>query len=357
MSRTARYAVSAVLLAVLTWFADSAAGNTSLTSRVLLVMLVVWLAVAVVCGLWLLAGYASRRPVASVNPEDPWALNPRSPARGMVSLGATVAACAFGVVIGLATYFGVFGPASADPISGDLSLAKSAQPGLRVLFIGDSLTSWNSMITMVSDLAAANRRDARVYAVEYAPGGSTLADAERDPRLQRLLRSAPWDEVVLQDQSQDASEPWLTESVMYPSAKALIAIAVGVHARPVLFMTWAWRSGDGKLAHDDRSAMQNRLNAAYTRLGTSLGVPVVPVGAAWSDAESQLPQIQLWQPDGVHPTQAGSYLAACELYYYLLGRSPVGNTYTARLGRTEAESLQAIAAVLGPLHRASSGGA
>jgi hypothetical protein len=344
MSRPARYGASAVVLATLTWIAGSGAQNTSLTSRVLALMLFAWLGVAVTCGLWLLAGYVSRRPVASVNPEDPWPTEPRSRSGGLVSVGATVLVCAFGVVIGLATYFGVFAPASADPISGNLALAKSEQPGLRVLFIGDSLTSWNSMITMVRDLAAANGRDARVYAVEFAPGGSQLTNALDDKRLQKLLRSAPWDEIVLQEQDQVASEPALTQTLMYPAAAALTRTIKRLGARPLLFMPWAYENGDWNISGDTADAMRQRIAASYTALGSMLHVTVAPVGLAWATAQSQQPEIHLWQPDGVHPTRAGSYLAACELYSFLLARSPVGNNYTAGLGRAEAGELQEIAA-------------
>jgi len=45
----------------------------------------------------------------------------------------------------------------------------------------------------------------------------------------------------------------------------------------------------------------------------------------------------------MHPSRAGSYLAACVFFEVLTGRSPVGDAYTAGLAGAEARFLQGVA--------------
>ena len=53
--------------------------------------------------------------------------------------------------------------------------------------------------------------------------------------------------------------------------------------------------------------------------------------------------IVLWQADGIHPTLAGTYLAACVLYARIFNASPAGIADTAGLPPDVAGMLQAIA--------------
>jgi hypothetical protein len=75
-----------------------------------------------------------------------------------------------------------------------------------------------------------------------------------------------------------------------------------------------------------------------------LDAAVVPVGEAWRIAHQRSPGLDLWAPDGRHPSQAGTYLAACTFYGVLYEKSPVGNPYTAGLSREEVQVLQQAAA-------------
>jgi hypothetical protein len=55
------------------------------------------------------------------------------------------------------------------------------------------------------------------------------------------------------------------------------------------------------------------------------------------------PELELYVPDKRHPSLAGTYLAACTVYAALLGKSPVGNAYTAGLPADVARHLQQVA--------------
>lgn len=66
------------------------------------------------------------------------------------------------------------------------------------------------------------------------------------------------------------------------------------------------------------------LLATYLNLARKEKAAVAPVGIAWENCLKRHPGIALYQADGQHPTEAGSYLAACVMYCTLFGKSPLG---------------------------------
>jgi hypothetical protein len=52
------------------------------------------------------------------------------------------------------------------------------------------------------------------------------------------------------------------------------------------------------------------------------------------------PDIDLWQTDGSHPTQAGTYLAACVFYASVFRQSPAGLSFHGGVSDEQARSLQ-----------------
>ena len=110
-----------------------------------------------------------------------------------------------GIVLGLTLYAGLvhIGLARsllAPTLRGDIALARSDRPGLRVLFVGNSFTFRNALVAMVHDLAVYDRGAPQLFAVEYAAPGWTLEDAAANHGLEHLLDEAPWNIVVLQEQ-------------------------------------------------------------------------------------------------------------------------------------------------------------
>jgi hypothetical protein len=82
---------------------------------------------------------------------------------------------------------------------------------------------------------------------------------------------------------------------------------------------------------------------AYTALGQQLGIKVAPVGLAFSMALQERPDLKLYIQDG-HPTQQGTYLAACVFYGFIFQQSPVGNSYRGDVSKDDKDFLQNIAA-------------
>lgn len=249
-------------------------------------------------------------------------------------MGRLVAAAAV-VVAGLLLGVGVFAALVgaglvrnplAPRLVGDLALARSERPGLRVLFVGNSLTFVNEMPELVHDLAAADPGARPLFTVEYAAPNWTLAKAAGDERLRRLVAELEWDVVVLQENSNVAAMPAVRRTESEPYAAALAARAASVGAETVFYMTGVGTSAQSTLA----LARENR--------GT-----VAPVGLAWWESARRRPGLDLRGWDGLHPNRAGSYLAACVFYALLSGRSAEESAFTAGLPFADARYLQRLA--------------
>jgi hypothetical protein len=143
-----------------------------------------------------------------------------------------------------------------------------------------------------------------------------------------------YDTVIMMDCSQCPVHPQLV-GAFHATVKKDAAIITRHGARPVLFMSWAYK---------DAPEMTAQLAEQYTLAGNANDALVIPAGLAFAKAIAKRPELELYQPDKRHPTLAGTYLAACTTYATLRGKSPVGIKYDAGLGAELATFLQTVAA-------------
>ena len=215
---------------------------------------------------------------------------------------------------------------------------------LRVLFIGNSYTFKNNLPELFAELVRSSGREIDVDMA--APGGWTLADHAASEETLMMIGSQDWDYVVLQEQSVMPSIPADREQAMYPAVRALDEMVRHVGAETVLLMTWGRRDGLAEEGYPDYEAMQAELGVGYTEIGQEVGAIVAPVGLAWQNAIKLDANLALWDSDGSHPSEMGSYLAANVLYAAILGESPLALTYTAGLQTETASFLKRNAAVI-----------
>jgi hypothetical protein len=212
----------------------------------------------------------------------------------------------------------------------------------RVLFIGNSYTYVNDLPGTFAGLARAGG-----YKVETgmsAVGGWTLADHVQSAQTLDLLNSEKWDYAILQEQSQIPSVAQSRLYTMYPAARTLISDIVKRGIIPVFFLTWARRDGWPEYGMQSYADMQAQIDQGYLGIAEELHIPVAPVGEAWSAVYTQDPSLVLWQDDGSHPTELGTYLAACVFYAAIFHQTPLGLKYFPHLSRAVATILQTVAA-------------
>lgn len=211
----------------------------------------------------------------------------------------------------------------------------------RILFIGNSYTFVNDLPNTFAKLARSGGHEVEVGM--SARGGWRLADHVQSPDTLNLLNSKKWDFIVLQEQSQIPSVQQARNQEMYPAARELVQKIQAIGATPIFFITWAHRDGMPENGMNTFESMQVQINGGYTGIAQELHAPVAPVGTAWLAAVKEHPELSLWQEDGSHPTEQGTYLAACVFYAAIFHESPDGLTYHSDLSGENARIIQTVA--------------
>lgn len=222
----------------------------------------------------------------------------------------------------------------------------------KVLFIGNSYTSANNLPEMTRQLAL-SLGDTLVVS-SSAPGGVNFQGHTTNATTQNLIAQGGWDYVVLQEQSQLPSfPPGQVASDCYPYATALVD-NIRTHspcAEAVFYMTWGRENGDAQNCASwppvcTYEGMQQRLRISYLQMAQDNSAECAPAGMAWKRVREEFPAINLYSPDGSHPSVAGSYLVACTMFSTFFRTSTVGATFTSSLDPATAATLQQVASTV-----------
>lgn len=182
--------------------------------------------------------------------------------------------------------------------------------GKRVLFIGNSLTSANDLPAVVRALATAAGESLATAAV--VQGGYSLEDHWTAGDAANVIASGPWDVVVLQQGPSSLPDSRLN-LLEYANRFAVLIRQAG--AVPALYMVWPETA---------RVHVFNDVRDSYRITADSVHGLFLPCGEAWRAAWRRNAPVALYSADGLHPTGAGTYLAALVIVQRLTGRSPRG---------------------------------
>ena len=201
-----------------------------------------------------------------------------------------------------------------------------AAPPIAVLFVGNSYTYVNDLPAEVAALADPS---APIAVTSSTVGGATLGD-HWNGAARTAIEAGGHAIVVLQRQS---LEPLVAPTDFAANADALATAATAAGARVVFYQTWARRAGDvfygDPASGGTPAAMQDGLTAGYAAAATRNQATVAPAGEAFRRQLATAAAIELYDPDGSHPSAAGTYLVAAVMVETLSGRPP---NDAARLG-------------------------
>ncbi len=225
----------------------------------------------------------------------------------------------------------------------------------RILFIGNSYTSVNSLPDILSNMASS------VYKlIEYdqsTPGGAWFSNHKNNADTISKIQSQDWDYVVLQNQSQVPGwKPNDVTSSSLPNAQTLVDLIEANNASTniIYFQTWGRENGDSQncayyslvCTFDGHT---QALKDGYEIYQSNTGGTIAPVGSVWQEVanDSSLPftASDLWAADGSHPDILGSYLASLTIFSTIFNVSPEGITYDAGLDEVNVSYLREQAAL------------
>jgi len=180
----------------------------------------------------------------------------------------------------------------------------------RVLFIGNSLTYSNDLPALVATLARAG--GVRVSCTSIAFPDYSLEDHWQRGDAVRQIKKGGWSLVVLQQGPSAAPE---SQVLLREYVKRFDKEIRAVGARTSLYMVWPSRTRPQDFEGVSRS---------YTAAAKDVNAQLLPAGDGWRAVWARDPALQLYSPDGLHPTPLGTYVAALVIVKTAFGISLQG---------------------------------
>jgi hypothetical protein len=186
----------------------------------------------------------------------------------------------------------------------------------RVLFIGNSLTRANNLPGMVAAMSAAvgqplecERVTFEGYSLEdhWSRGGRAQASTVETAR--HAIARGGWSTVVLQQGPSARPE---SRVLLIEYARRFDAEIRRAGARPALYMVWPTIA---------RQFDFEGVKTSYEAAAKAIDGLFLPAGQAWRRAWQLNGRLALYEPDGLHPTVSGTYLAALVITARLTGKS------------------------------------
>lgn len=230
---------------------------------------------------------------------------------------------------------GAFNP-ETNSVSISYNKPKPVSEGTtKFLIVGNSATYFNGTPLKFKALC----REAGVdVSVTYCTFGSAFLSQFADEKhsygseLRNKLKNNKYDYVVLQDAGSALADD--TDAAL---AK-LVPLIRENGAKPLLYMRYSSTS------YVDKRPSGNVYHYnTYTALAEKYDTVAAPAAVAYYYCQQDGVDIELYADDHSHHSAAGSYLIACTWLKAFMGISPVGNSYTADLDQSTAETLQKIA--------------
>jgi enterochelin esterase-like enzyme len=207
------------------------------------------------------------------------------------------------------------GKAWSDMSSGTpVALPAAEVPSVKILFIGDSLISWNNGFDQhLEQLAASANPPLAIEANTVAISYGSLEKIWQESNAVEVIGAGDYDAVVLQENL------WATDvATFHAYARKFEAEIKKTGAKTVLFMPW-------QINYLELTTAQ--IAQAHRDIAAEVGAEVAPVGLAWQRALAERPELKLVEVDGIHPSIYGTYLATTVVYATLFGQSPNSTAY------------------------------
>ncbi|PLW93549.1 MAG: hypothetical protein C0592_05695 [Marinilabiliales bacterium] len=222
----------------------------------------------------------------------------------------------------------------------------------KALFLGNSYTGVNSLPSLTSQIAS-SAGDSLIFD-SNTPGGYTLEEHSTNTTSLSKIALGDWDFVILQEQSQ---RPSFTDAEViadvFPYARKLDSL-ININnpcAETMFYMTWGRKNGDASNCAVwppvcTYEGMDSLLYLRYMMMTFDNDAAVSPVGAVWHYIRDNYPAIELYSVDESHPSQAGSYAAACCFYTAMFRSTPLNITYDYTLSASDASDIRTAVKVV-----------
>lgn len=218
-----------------------------------------------------------------------------------------------------------------------------AQDITKVLFIGNSLTYYNSMPETFESIA--NSLGDSTEVTVYAPGGTGFVHHAVDQQVFNHFKQGDWDYVVLQPGSNES--PGYSFTIQETLERANI-LNDSIHTYnpcakvlyyEISYGVWGNSASDLVTYNNTMDLIKTNL----TILADSTHAFFAPVGEVFRSSWNSDLTNMLWGSAGdIHPNAKGSYIAACVFYSSIFQNASVNSTINNGLMASEALSYREL---------------
>jgi hypothetical protein len=191
------------------------------------------------------------------------------------------------------------------------TFAQEKKDTVRVLLVGNSYIYYNNLAQMIGLIT--DSLDTKIICKKSTIGAATLGqhwNSERGLNTKKIIANNKFDIVVIQDNSM-----WPLEHkdslLLYGNLFCQYIRANG--AKPYLYNTWA---------REKTPQTQSKINEAYSELAKAQSAVNVEVGSSFDLARKTIPTMNLFHPDGSHPSAVGTFLIALSFIKKITGTLP-----------------------------------
>ncbi|MDX2445009.1 MAG: hypothetical protein QNK30_14535 [Bacteroidales bacterium] len=190
-------------------------------------------------------------------------------------------------------------------------VAQSEKDTLKILFVGNSYTYFGNLPQIISTIS--DDANTKLVTKKSTVGGAKLRDhwlGERGLDTKEMIADGEFDLVILQEYSMGTiNEP----DSLIKYSNLFCDFIYKNNAKPYFYLTWA---------REMVPQYQETINNVYLEASIENKAEIVPVGKAWALAKQLRPNIELYHADGSHPSELGTYLAACVFIASILDEIP-----------------------------------
>lgn len=214
-----------------------------------------------------------------------------------------------------------------------------------ILFIGNSFTLMHEMPKTVQKMAGS--KNIQTHIAMSAKGGHTIQMHAERSDLYEDINQQTWDYVVIQGMSKELSygNEYIDSAIVPYFQKIVDTLKVNNPlVNILLYMTWGYEKGyhygDTNYTFEEMGA---RIESGYRYLANLYDFPIVPVGNVWKEIREKYPQYDLYETDGYHPSNIGSYIIANTFFSALFHSNPAGVFIPRKVKENVAHNIQATA--------------
>ncbi len=178
---------------------------------------------------------------------------------------------------------------------------------MNVLFVGNSMTYYNTLCKVVEGFA--NAQGKQIQCTASTQGGRNLIYHTTYSGTVSAIQSGAYDVVILQDivGSFDGDELMEGATTLTNMVKEY-----NPNAEVLLYMPWPV---EGSLTGE--SGLLPYFTYHYIKTARTLGATLAPAGEAWYELYNKYTDVAWYCDDEKHPHAIGTFVSACSVYYAL----------------------------------------